>query len=209
MKSILSFAVCVFAVAAVVRSEGDDDIPMEDDVEDYKRAHVLVLEERSPGAIVVGQEFNVTYTVFNVGEVDALDVEITDEDTWAESYFEQTHNEPGMNIKKLAPGAKEAHYFTVKASKATPPLSVFNPQPANVEYSWMETGEDGEDEIVSTDSKSTTLDAFGILTKKQYAKETASSVGEWGVFSVVFSSGILAPFYVWQQANNAGAKRKV
>jgi hypothetical protein len=166
----------------------------EEAYEEEERALIIAMKDLKEFPVVVGKEFEVVYSIHNVGQVAALDVEIVDD--WPESLFERVKGEPGATFDKIEAGASETYTFTLKPLAPNP--QGFLALHADVEYSWMEfIEEDDEEEIVSTESKTSFIGRFPILTEAEYLRQTSHNAREWGLFLGVQALVVVGPYLRW------------
>ena len=99
-------------------------------------------------------------------------------------------------------GANVTHIFTLTPSRA----GEFLAKHADVEYSWMELNDEtNEEEMVTTEAKSSMLGRFPISSASDHLKSTSYYEKEWLIFgSVTFISTVL-PFLLWNNKANTYA----
>ncbi len=157
------------------------------------RAHVLVMKDIEKPPIVEGKEFNVTFTIFNVGGAKALDIKVTD--SWNSDQFEIVEGSIDFTIAELVGGDNEIHFATLKPTMG----SVYAPVgAADIEYSWTELDEETlEDETMTATAKSTGYGTIQVFAAEEYAKYNSQHSQEWTVFTAFSGALILMPYYVW------------
>eukprot|EP00941_MAST-03F_sp_MAST-3F-sp1_P001979 g1979.t1 len=145
--------------------------------------------------MIVGKEFNVTYSVHNVGSIAALDVEVSDF-SWPKDLFEYVAGKPGFATENLDPGERFSYVFTLKPLH---PSNSFLSERATLEYSWLEPGEE-EDMILSTESKTSAAGRFTIYLESDYAKMYSGNIVEWCSFVFVEIVCIVIPYVAYKVA---------
>lgn len=171
-----------------------------------ERAHVIVMKDLSDVNLVENLEFNVTYSVHNVGDTTAENIEIVD--SWPDDTFELVAGEIGCTFDKVLPGASKDHWFTLKPIEA----GFFVSRPASVEYSWQEYDEENDaEETESAVSKSSPIGKLEIVSAAQHLRATSQYLEEWTVFFFFSFLAITLPFFVWQNKKSefhSSGKRK-
>lgn len=166
------------------------------------------MKDVEEGPIVQGKEFNVTHSVHNVGDTTAMNIVI--KDSWPKDKFERIHGKAGIKIKKILPGGKVNHVFTLKPNDGA--VGPFIVRAAKVEYSWTEFDEEADtEETMTASTKSSTVGSIEVLDAAKHLRETSQYVEEWTVFGGFSCLAVAMPFFVWRQKSSefhASGKRK-
>lgn len=104
--------------------------------------------EMCDNVLVQGRNFTVTVTVYNVGGVEAADIEVEDE--WEEDKFTLTDGSMRAAFPSLAPGENAEYSFTLAPQFKTP-SAMYEYKPAMVTYMYGE--EDEQIETIATSSR--------------------------------------------------------
>jgi hypothetical protein len=132
----------------------------------------------------VGQDYNVTITVYNNGAAAVTDLVIEDE--------VPSEEQKTFKVDSLAPGETSTHSYTFKLSETGSLVT----EPAKLTY--KPKAEEKENKVV----KSTNLPVIQVLSSSDYERKHDSHVDEWVIFAVLALIPVGFPFFAYQYSNN-------
>ena len=160
--------------------------------------------EELTNVIVENRNFTVTLSLYNVGGLEAFEIEVEDE--WEEDKFTLVDGSMRAAFSRLGPG-ENAEYSFVLSPLFTTPKKLYEYKPAMITYMYGE--EDEQMETISTSSRPHTsvpnqpiLDGKTyVLSEEDYKATTALYFREWLIYFFLAAVPILGPFFFWLQSS--------
>lgn len=169
-------------------------------VADDASAKLILIKEVLNDIITEGNDLSVQYSLFNIGDGPATDVELADSD-FHESEFELVSGMTSVKWERIGANSNVSHVVVVKPLKA----SAFNSTSAVVQYVASEGAE-------PTFGFSDELGEMSIISATEYKRLHASHVWEWFLFSIFCIPSLLLPYLLHftskSKYNALSAKKK-
>jgi len=159
-------------------------------VADDVSAKLLLIKEIEDEIITEGNELTVKYTLFNVGDGPATNVEVADSD-FHDSDFEAVST-PDMKFERVDAGSNVSASVVVVPLKST---ANFNFTSAVVQYVAAEGAE-------PTFGFSNEVGQRSIISAKEYKRAHASHKIEWFLFCLWCTPSLLLPYLVHLNSKN-------
>jgi len=140
--------------------------------------------------LVEGQDILVEYNLYNVGNLPALNVQLTDASFGPES-FEIVAGRVQVKFDRIAPGANVSHSVVVRASQ----YGYFNFTAAEVSYI---PGEDGQQLQIGYTSAP---GEGAIVPLKEFKRRFSAHVLDWAVYTAFMVPVLLVPYLMWNNIN--------
>ena len=172
-----------------------DEVDVDEEVIEAPRASIMAYKHTDDLYIVQNMNFTVIFDIFNVGELIAKEVEITE--LIRDTDFDVVEGELVKSFDEIPPGGHETYTLTV-----TPKVTGQWETPySTVQYSY----DDGSGASVQA-SRSTTLGKLTIITEELHTKLTSKYVKEWTVFGIGFAFPIILPMLMWLSLSSSNSK---
>jgi len=175
MKSLFSSILCVAFVFALVAHAADDE-----------DAKLLVVKNVLNNFVVEGLDTAVKYTIYNVGNIPAVNVQLKDSNFPADK-FDYVSGFNTVQWQKISPASNVSHVAVVRSKMLGP----FNFTAATVTYTANE-----KTNRVQT-GYSTELGEAYIQRQKEYNRRFASHSIDWAMFVVMAAPSIVFPYLLW------------
>jgi len=159
-------------------------------VADDVSAKLLLIKEIEDDIITEGNELTVKYTLFNVGDGPATNVEVADSD-FHDSDFEAV-SMPEMKFERISSNSNVSASVVVVPLKST---AAFNFTSAVVQYVAAEGAE-------PTFGFSNEVGQHPIISAKEYKRVHASHKIEWFLFCLWCTPSLLLPYLVHVNSKN-------
>lgn len=159
--------------------------------EEEEAAKLLVSKQLLNKYLVENMDIVIKYTVYNVGNAAALEVEVTD-NSFHPDHFTYMSGELNARIDRVPPNTNVSHTVVVRPRK----FGYFNFTSAEVLYKCKEdtprlqvavSSEPGEAYIVSF---------------RDYDKQFSSHVVDWAAFAVMTLPSLAIPFALWYSSKS-------
>merc|ERR1712088_1014762 len=150
-------------------------------------ARLLVGKHIQNKYLVEGMDLVVKYTLFNIGDVAAVDVSLT-EPGFGKDDFSIVGGQPAIKIDRLAGGANTTHALVLRPLK----FGYFNFTSAEVKYRISE--EEGSEVRFGYSSEP----GQGlIIAAKDYDRQFSAHTLDWVAFAVMTLPSLGIPFLLW------------
>ncbi|CAG5100767.1 Similar to SSR2: Translocon-associated protein subunit beta (Canis lupus familiaris) [Cotesia congregata] len=180
-SSRMKFQIFYTAIATLLVT-----ICAEEEQQQPEAARLLVSKYILNKYLVENMDIIVKYTVYNVGSVAALEVEITD-NSFHPDHFNHVSGELNARIDRVPPGSNVSHTVVVKPRK----FGYFNFTSAEVLYRRTEDAPRLQVAVSSTPGEGL------IVSYRDYAKKFSSHVIDWIAFAVMTLPSLAIPFALW------------
>jgi len=157
---------------------------------DDTSAKLIIIKEVLNDLITEGQDLSVKYTLFNIGDGAATNVELADSD-FHESEFELVAGMTSVKWERIGASSNVSHVVTVRPLKA----SAFNSTSAVVQYVASEGAE-------PTFGFSDEIGELQIISNKEYKRLHASHMVEWLLFALFSSPSVIVPYVLHKHSEN-------
>lgn len=152
-------------------------------------AKLLVSKVIFNNYIVEGQNLTVKYTIYNIGNMPALNVNLQDAN-FPKEYFEYVEGFNSINWLKVPATTNVTHTIVVKPHV----VGLFNITHAVISYL------PNEKTSISQIGYSTELGQAYIQSAKEYNRRFASHAVDWAIFGLMSLPSIVLPFCMWFQS---------
>jgi len=176
MKLFFCLALLTFVSNCVVAEDGG--------------AKIIVIKEVVDKVLTEGKDLSVEYTLFNIGDGPAFDVELVDSD-FHENDFEIVSGSSSAKWQRIGVNSNVSHTVVVQPLKASP----FNFTSAVVQYISTEGAE-------PTLGFSDELGELNIISTKEYKRLYASHVVEWILFAIWSCPSVLFPYILYYMSKS-------
>ncbi|XP_015601068.1 translocon-associated protein subunit beta [Cephus cinctus] len=166
------------AVAALLVSTCADD--------EYEAARLLVSKQILNKYLVENMDIVVKYTVYNIGNAAALEVEITD-NSFHPDNFAHVSGELNARIDRVPPYTNVSHVVVVRPRK----FGYFNFTAAEVLYRHKEDAPRLQVAVSSEPGEGL------VVSFRDYDKKFSSHVIDWAAFAVMTLPSLAIPFALW------------
>ncbi|KAK8378158.1 hypothetical protein O3P69_018844 [Scylla paramamosain] len=177
MMLVLRSLVVVAAVVVGVLGEG---------TEGEERARLLAAKRVHNLYLVEGRDIVVQYSVHNVGQAAAVNVQLTDSGFSAED-FEIGGGQLQVKFDRIAPNANVSHTVVVRPKK----YGYFNFTAAEVSYQPSEDSAEIQIGYTSEPGEG------GIIAFRDYDRKFSPHVFDWLIFALLMIPAQLVPFMMW------------
>jgi len=154
-------------------------------------ARLLLAKQIHNKYLVEGMDIVVKYSLFNVGENAATNIQVTDNGFRADD-FDLVSGQTQFKLDKLAPGANSSQTVVVRPRK----FGYFNFTAAEVNYSGSEGGS-----AVLTGLSSDPGQGV-IIAARDYEKQFSSHFLDWAAFAVMTLPSLGIPFMLWYSSKS-------
>lgn len=187
---MLRYCLIALALAGCVVSEGEE------------RARLLAAKRVHNLYLVEGRDIVVQYSVHNVGQAAAINVQLTDAGFSTED-FDIAGGQLQVKFDRIAPNANVSHTVVVKPKK----YGYFNFTAAEVSYQPSEDSAEIQIGYTSEPGEG------GIIAFRDYDRKFSPHVFDWLIFALLMIPALLVPFMMWfniksKYTINARSKRK-
>eukprot|EP01138_Halocafeteria_seosinensis_P009248 gb/GECG01009451.1/.p1 GENE.gb/GECG01009451.1/~~gb/GECG01009451.1/.p1 ORF type:complete len:225 (+),score=25.75 gb/GECG01009451.1/:1-675(+) len=150
-------------------------------------AHKDIETGNDEGVIIKGRNFTVRYSIYNAGNVPALEVTLNDQ--WPQENFHVVSGEYEGEWKEIGPGER-VETSVVLIAKVD---GVFSAGRAQIAYMYT----DQNDNLEERDLSSSTFGRIQIVTENSFKRITNDFFIDWIYFAGLASIPTLIPFMVW------------
>jgi len=181
MKNLFLATIVVFLLAgflSLTNAAGTAD--------DSEDAKLLVQKNVLNNFVVEGFDTTVKYTIFNVGSIPAVNVQLKDTN-FPSDKFEYVSGFNTVQWSKISPASNVSHVAVVRPKM----IGLFNFTHASVTY----TANDKTARVQT--GYSTELGETYIQRQKEYSRRFASHSIDWAMFVVIASPCIVFPYLLW------------
>jgi len=186
----MKFILCCIAILAFFSSSVSAD---------DTSAKLILIKEVLNDVITEGKDLSIQYTVFNIGDGPATNIELDDSD-FHETEFEHVSGTTSVKWDQIAANSNVSHLVVFKPLKS----SAFNFTSAVVQYVASEGAE-------PTFGFSDEVGELKIISAKEYKRLHASHMHEWLVFAALCTPSLLLPYllhYLSESKYNAFSAKK-
>jgi len=176
MKLFFFFALLAFVSGAAMADEAS--------------AKLILIKEVLNDIITEGNDLSVQYTLYNIGDGPATDVELADSD-FHESDFELVSGMTGVKWERIGTNSNVSHVVVVKPKKA----AAFSFTSAVVQYVASEGAE-------PTFGFSDEVGQMNIISAKQFKRLHASHMAEWTIFAGLCFPSVFLPYMLSAMSKN-------
>merc|ERR1711963_357521 len=155
-------------------------------------ARLLVGKHIQNKYLVEGMDLVVKYTLFNIGDVAAVDVSLT-ENGFGMDDFDVVGGQTAVKFDRLAPGANTTHALVLRPKK----YGYFNFTSAEVKYRASEE-EDSEVRLGFSSEPGQGL----IIALKDYERQFSAHTLDWAAFAVMTLPSLGIPFLLWYSSKS-------
>ncbi|XP_034939238.1 translocon-associated protein subunit beta [Chelonus insularis] len=159
--------------------------------EEPEAAKLLVSKHILNKYLVENMDIIVKYTVYNVGNVAALEVEITD-NSFHPDHFAHVSGELNARIDRVPPNSNVSHTVVVRPRK----FGYFNFTSAEILYRRTEDAPRLQVAVSSAPGEGL------IVSYRDYAKKFSSHVVDWLAFAVMTLPPLAIPFALWYSSKS-------
>merc|ERR1712212_362805 len=177
---MLRYCIVALALAGCVLSEGEGEERAR--LLAAKRAHNLYLGE--------GRDIVVQYSVHNVGQAAAINVQLTDAGFSTED-FDVVGGQLQVKFDRIAPNANVSHVVVVQPKK----YGYFNFTAGEISYQPSE--DTAEIQIGYTSEPG----EGGIIANRDYDRKFSPHVFDWFIFALLMIPVLVVPFMMWYNIN--------
>ncbi|XP_011876897.1 PREDICTED: translocon-associated protein subunit beta [Vollenhovia emeryi] len=154
--------------------------------EEEEVARLLVAKQILNKYLVENMDIVIKYTIYNTGNVAALEVEITD-NSFHPDHFTHVSGELNARIDRVPPFTNVSHTVVVRPRK----FGYFNFTSAEVLYRRKEDAPRLQVAVSSEPGEGL------IVAYRDYDKQFSSHVVDWAAFAVMTLPSLLIPFALW------------
>lgn len=188
--TMLRFCILGLVLVGCVVSEGEE------------RARLLAAKRVHNLYLVEGRDIVVQYSVHNVGQAAAINVQLTDSGFSTED-FDIAGGQLQVKFDRIAPNANVSHTVVVKPKK----YGYFNFTAAEVSYQPSEDSAEIQIGYTSEPGEG------GIIAFRDYDRKFSPHVFDWLIFALLMIPALLVPFLMWfniksKYTINSRSKRK-
>nr|CAB3266612.1 translocon-associated protein subunit beta-like [Phallusia mammillata] len=175
--SLKLITIFLIACAGLVHAEDGD-------------AKLILIKNVLNSIITEGNDLMVQYTLYNIGDGAATDVNLADS-SFHESDFELVSGMTSVKWERILAGTNVSHVVIVRPLKS----GAFNFTSAVVQY----VASEGSD---TTFGMSNDLGELDILSLKEFKRIHASHLIEWGLFGVWCIPSIVLPYMLYYKSKS-------
>ncbi|KAK4299692.1 hypothetical protein Pmani_028050 [Petrolisthes manimaculis] len=175
-RRMLRYVLLALCLVGCALSEGEGE----------ERARLLAAKRVHNLYLVEGRDIVVQYSVHNVGQAAAINVQLTDSGFSTED-FEVAGGQLQVKFDRIAPSANVSHTVVVKPKK----FGYFNFTAAEVSYQPSE--DTAEIQIGYTSEPG----EGGIIAYRDYDRKFSPHVFDWIIFALLMIPVLLVPFLMW------------
>lgn len=216
MRNFIFFFALIFILAnlSFLRAqEPTDSIPTDavpsdaSTTEDEKQEAVvqpakLLVYKKAPEATVVNGEWTVDITIYNVGDKNALNIELND-GFWAPEVFQAVKGSTSEKFEVLKPGEYVSHSYTISGKT----LGEYETTQTTVTYKSEEESAESEGSTpVVHVSRSNPIPPVRVLTQSQYDKLNAKKFPVPIAYALLSIIPVILPALLHLYANNQIAR---
>jgi len=178
MKNLFLATIVVLVLAGLTSATGA--------VDDSEDAKLLIQKNVLNNFVVEGLDTTVKYTIYNIGSIPALNVQLKDANFPSE-YFEYVSGFSSVQWPKISPASNVSHVAVVRPRVA----GVFNFTHATVSYvaneklNRVQVG------------YSTEMGEAYVQKQREYNRRFASHSLDWAMFVAIASPCIVFPYLLW------------
>lgn len=155
-------------------------------IEESEDAKLLVVKNILNNYVVQDLDITIKYTIFNIGNVPALNVKLTDKNFPADK-FEYMTGFSEVKWPKISPAGNLSHIAVVRAKI----IGAYNFTSATVSYITNEKS------AKTQLGYSTEAGEIVIQRIKDYNRKFASHAIDWVMFAIMAAPSILFPYFLW------------
>lgn len=174
MKIILA---CLLSVACFVTATSDS-------------ARLIATKKVQNTYLVEGQDILVEYNLYNVGNLPALNVQLTDASFGPES-FDIVAGRVQVKFDRIPPGANVSHSVVVRANQ----YGYFNFTAAEVSYIPSEDSQNVQIGYTSAPGEG------AIVPLKEFKRRFSAHLIDWIIYCAFLVPVIVTPYAMWNQIN--------
>ncbi|CAL4140793.1 unnamed protein product [Meganyctiphanes norvegica] len=178
---MMKYIILALALLGFVFSEGEGE----------ERARLLAAKRVHNLYLVEGRDIVVQYSIHNVGQAAAINVQLTDAGFSPED-FDLAGGQLQVKFDRIAPGTNVSHTIVVLPKK----YGYFNFTSAEVSY--QPSDESSEIQIGYTSEPG----EGGIIAYRDYDRKFSPHVFDWCIFALLMIPALVVPFLMWFNIKN-------
>jgi len=174
MRTILA---CVLSLACLVAGASDS-------------ARLIATKKVQNTYLVEGKDILVEYNLYNVGNLPALNVQLTDASFGPES-FEIVAGRVQVKFDRIPPGANVSHSVVVRANQ----YGYFNFTAAEVSYVPSEDSQNVQIGYTSAPGEG------AIVPLKEFNRRFSAHLADWAIYCAFVFPVVVIPYLMWSSIN--------